>query len=96
MKEEERFQIVGIFYGMTDDFARIYGNVDTKVLARAGVKCFRKLLEIQEERAKKRGIRGLLSKLTGAFVLGAEQEQEKSQENVQENIEERNDEDERE
>lgn len=58
--------------------------------------CFVKLINIQEERVKKRGIRGLLSKLTGAFVPGAEQEQEKSQENVQENIEERNDEDERE
>ena len=81
---------------MTDDFVIIYSNIDPVDLGHVKYKCFRKLLEIQEERAKKRGIRGLLSRLTGAFVLGAEQEKEKSQENVQENIEERNDEDERE
>ena len=57
--------------------------------------CFCKLIEIQEERVKHKGIRGMLSKLTGAFVPEVEKENENEQENVQEE-EERNDEDERE
>ena len=54
-------------FGMTDDFPNLFNDIDTRELAHAGVLCYRKLYEIQKERARHRGIRGMIFKLINLF-----------------------------
>ena len=54
-------------FGMTDDFPSLFNDIDTRELAHAGVLCYRKLYEIQKERARHRGIRGMIFKLINLF-----------------------------
>ena len=63
----ELFANVWDFMGMTDDFANLFNDIDTRELAHAVVLCYRKLYEIQKERARHRGIRGMTFKLINLF-----------------------------
>lgn len=63
----ELFANVWDFMGMTDGFANLFNDIDTRELAHAGVLCYRKLYEIQKERARHRGIRGMIFKLINLF-----------------------------
>ena len=54
-------------FGMTDDFPNLFNDIDTRELAHAGVLCYRNLYEIQKERARHRGIRGMIFKLINLF-----------------------------
>ena len=54
-------------FGMTDDFPNLFNDIDTRELAHAVVLCYRKLYEIQKERARHRGIRGMIFKLINLF-----------------------------
>ena len=61
------FANVWDFMGMTDGFANLFNDIDTRELAHAVVLCYRKLYEIQKERARHRGIRGMTFKLINLF-----------------------------
>ena len=63
----ELFANVWDFMGMTDGFANLFNDIDTRELAHAVVLCYRKLYEIQKERARHRGIRGMTFKLINLF-----------------------------
>ena len=63
----ELFANVWDFMGMTDGFANLFNDIDTRELAHAVVLCYRKLYVIQKERAIHRGIRGMTFKLINLF-----------------------------
>ena len=52
---------------MTDDYVTLFSDIDPVELGHVKYQCYRKLYEIQKERAKHRGIRGMTFKLINLF-----------------------------
>ena len=54
-------------YGIIDQYKK-HSGLDINEFVRKMNRCYYRIVEIQEDRRRRRGIRGLISKLTGAFV----------------------------
>ena len=54
-------------FEMTDDYVTLFSDIDPVELGHVKYQCYRKLYEIQKERAKHRGIRGMTFKLINLF-----------------------------